>query len=216
MPACTVIGGGLAGCEAAWQLARAGCDVELWEAKPAAFSPAHASPLLGELVCSNSLGSDDPGTAAGLLKVELRRAGSLVLRCADEARVPAGAALAVDRRLFARRVTTALALAPRVRVRRGGLEAAPVGDVVIATGPLGFGPLARELQHLLGAALHFYDAIAPIVDAESIDVTRAFAGNRWGKGPAATEKKDVPLSPSAPAKGIRWMTPTTISMAETT
>jgi methylenetetrahydrofolate--tRNA-(uracil-5-)-methyltransferase len=184
MATCTVIGGGLAGCEAAWQLARAGCDVDLWESKPAAFSPAHASPLLAELVCSNSLGSDDPLTAPGLLKAELRRMGSLVLRCADEARVPAGGALAVDRRDFARRVTTALALQPRVRLRRGVSEAVPAGPVVIASGPLGFGPPARELQRLLGAALHFYDAIAPIVDAESIDMTRAFVGNRWNKSAA--------------------------------
>jgi methylenetetrahydrofolate--tRNA-(uracil-5-)-methyltransferase len=181
MPSCTVIGGGLAGCEAAWQLAQAGCDVELWESKPAAFSPAHASPLLAELVCSNSLGSDDPCTAPGLLKAELRRAGSLVLRCADEARVPAGGALAVDRRDFARRATTALALAPLVRLRRGPVEGEPAGPAVVASGPLGFGPLVRDLQRLLGDALHFYDAIAPIVDADSVDMTRAFVGNRWGE-----------------------------------
>ncbi|MBI5479384.1 MAG: methylenetetrahydrofolate--tRNA-(uracil(54)-C(5))-methyltransferase (FADH(2)-oxidizing) TrmFO [Deltaproteobacteria bacterium] len=196
MPACTVIGGGLAGCEAAWQLTRAGCDVDLWESKPAAFSPAHASPLLAELVCSNSLGSDDPLTAPGLLKAELRRAGSLVLRCADEARVPAGGALAVDRREFARRATTAVALEPRVRLRRGVLEAVPAGPVVVASGPLGFGPPARELQRLLGDALHFYDAIAPIVDADSVDMARAFVGNRWDRERATGEAAYVncPLS----------------------
>jgi methylenetetrahydrofolate--tRNA-(uracil-5-)-methyltransferase len=180
--ACTVIGGGLAGCEAAWQLARAGCEVDLVEARPAASSPAHSSPLLAELVCSNSLGSDDPHTAPGLLKAELRRAGSLILECADQARVPAGGALAVARRRFARLVTTALALAPRVRIRRGLLDAAPPGPVVVATGPLGFGPLARELGRLLGEALHFYDAIAPIVDADSVDPARSFRGGRWGRG----------------------------------
>ncbi|HEY3358912.1 MAG TPA: methylenetetrahydrofolate--tRNA-(uracil(54)-C(5))-methyltransferase (FADH(2)-oxidizing) TrmFO [Polyangia bacterium] len=178
----TVIGGGLAGCEAAWQLARGGHDVDLVEAKPAALSPAHGSPLLGELVCSNSLKSDDPDTAAGALKAELRRLGSLVIACADATRVPAGGALAVERAAFARRITTALALEPRVRVRRAGLEGpgAPGGEVVIATGPLTFGALARDLRRLLGEALHFYDAIAPIIDAESIDMARAFRGDRWG------------------------------------
>jgi methylenetetrahydrofolate--tRNA-(uracil-5-)-methyltransferase len=190
----TVIGAGLAGCEAAWQLARAGLEVDLREAKPAAFSPAHGSPLCAELVCSNSLKSDDPETAAGTLKSELRRLGSLVLACADATRVKAGGALAVERAAFARRVTTALALEPRVRLQRGGDAPAPAGPVIIATGPLTFGPLARELTRLLGEALHFYDAIAPIVDVDSIDFGRAFRGDRWGATGTDAAYINCPLS----------------------
>src|SRR5581483_4576821 len=121
----TVVGGGLAGCEAAWQLARRGLRVSVVEQKPGRMSPAHTTPLLAELVCSNSLRSDDPATPAGLLKAELRRAGSLILREADRARVPAGDALAVDRQLFSRGVTVALALDPNVRLERRPLERLP-------------------------------------------------------------------------------------------
>jgi methylenetetrahydrofolate--tRNA-(uracil-5-)-methyltransferase len=190
----TVIGAGLAGCEAAWQLARAGHDVDLVEAKPAAFSPAHGSPLCAELVCSNSLKSNDPETAAGTLKAELRRLGSLVIACADATRVPAGGALAVERRVFARRVTAAIAFEPRIRLRRAAPDAVPAGPVVVATGPLTFGALARELRRLLGEALHFYDAIAPIVDADSIDLARAFRGDRWGATGAEAAYINCPLT----------------------
>jgi methylenetetrahydrofolate--tRNA-(uracil-5-)-methyltransferase len=175
----TVIGGGLAGCEAAWQLARRGVRVALVEQKPARMSPAHTTPLLGELVCSNSLRSDDPSTPAGLLKAELRRAGSLIVRCADAARVPAGDALAVDRALFSRGITTALALEPNVRIERRALDRIPDGDVILAGGPLVGGGVQRELRALCGDRFYFYDAIAPIVDGDSIDWAHAFRGSRY-------------------------------------
>jgi methylenetetrahydrofolate--tRNA-(uracil-5-)-methyltransferase len=179
-----VVGGGLAGCEAAWQLARRGLRVSLVEQKPGRISPAHTTPLLAELVCSNSLRSDDPATPAGLLKAELRRAGSLILGCADATRVPAGEALAVDRHAFARAVTVALALEPNVRIERRPLDAFPPSGmpVIIAGGPLVGGGLARELRALAGDRFYFYDAIAPIVDGETIDWAHAFRGSRYGKG----------------------------------
>src|SRR6516162_682685 len=138
----TVVGAGLAGCEATWQLARRGAKVSLVEQKPGRISPAHTTPLLAELVCSNSLRSDDPATPAGLLKAELRRAGSLILACADASRVPAGEALAVDRHAFARQVTTRIALDPRIRLERRALDGFPDGPVVIAGGPLVGGGLS--------------------------------------------------------------------------
>jgi methylenetetrahydrofolate--tRNA-(uracil-5-)-methyltransferase len=195
-PDVTVIGGGLAGCEAAWQLARRGVRVALVEQKPGRMSPAHTTPLLGELVCSNSLRSDDPSTPAGLLKAELRRAGSLMVACADRARVPAGEALAVDRQLFSRGITTALALEPNVRIERRPLDALPDGPAILAGGPLVGGGVARALRKLCGDRLYFYDAIAPIVDGESIDWAHAFRGSRWGRGPNQSEGDYVncPLS----------------------
>jgi methylenetetrahydrofolate--tRNA-(uracil-5-)-methyltransferase len=135
-PDVTVVGGGMAGSEAAWQLAECGLRVALVEMKPAAMSPAHQSPLLGELVCSNSLRSDDPGAPAGLLKHELRRAGSMVIACAEANRVPAGAALAVERFGFAQAITRKLALHPRIRLERRRVDALPDGPVIVATGPL--------------------------------------------------------------------------------
>jgi methylenetetrahydrofolate--tRNA-(uracil-5-)-methyltransferase len=180
----TVIGGGLAGSEAAWQLARAGVQVDLVEMKPARRSPAHKLDGLAELVCSNSLRSDDPGNAVGLLHEELRRLGSLVLACADATRVPAGAALAVDRERFSHLVTERLAGEPLVRICRreaDSLPAAP-GLAVVATGPLTGDRLAADIQRLCGGRLHFYDAIAPIVAAESIDMEVAYARSRYGKG----------------------------------
>ena len=178
----TVIGGGLAGCEAAWQLARRGASVALVEQKPGRMSPAHTTPLLAELVCSNSLRSDDPATPAGLLKAELRRAGSLIIDCADATKVPAGEALAVDRHAFSRRVTAKLAMEPRVRIERRPLERIPDGPVIVAGGPLVGGGVARELTNLCGNRFYFYDAIAPIVEADSIDWEHAFLGSRYGKG----------------------------------
>lgn len=176
----TVIGGGLAGCEAAWQLAERGLSVALIEMKPVALSPAHQTPLLCELVCSNSLRSDDVSAPAGLLKAELRRAGSMVIDAADTHRVPAGDALAVERVGFGREVTLRLALHPRVRIERRIIDELPAGPVIMATGPLTGGRLAREVRELLGGArLYFYDAIAPIVEADSIDWTRAFRASRW-------------------------------------
>jgi methylenetetrahydrofolate--tRNA-(uracil-5-)-methyltransferase len=181
-PEVTVVGGGMAGCEAAWQLAEAGVRVALVEMKPCAMSPAHQSPLLGELVCSNSLRSDDPVAPAGLLKHELRRCGSLVIACADAHRVPAGTALAVERFGFARALTQRLALHPNVRVERRRVDALPEHPVIVATGPLTDGPLGEVIRAELGGdRMYFYDAIAPIVAAESIDMAHAFAASRWGR-----------------------------------
>jgi len=182
-PHATVIGGGLAGCEAAWQLARRGVRVALVEMKPVAMSPAHQTPLLCELVCSNSLRSDAIDTGAGLLKAELRRLGSLVMACAEQHRVPAGEALAVERFGFGRAVTAALALHPNVRIERRVCDELPDGPVIMATGPLTGGALARRIRELFGGdRLYFYDAIAPIVTAESIDMTIAYRASRYGKG----------------------------------
>jgi methylenetetrahydrofolate--tRNA-(uracil-5-)-methyltransferase len=175
----TVVGGGLAGCEAAWQLAEAGVEVLLRESKPEVMSPAHSTPLLAEIVCSNSLRSDAAEAPAGLLKAELRRAGSIILACADATRVPAGEALAVDRFAFARLVTTRLANHPRITIERRVVDQLPDGPAIIATGPLTGGRLAGELGALCGKPLYFYDAIAPIVDAETIDESIAFRGSRW-------------------------------------
>ncbi|HET8541945.1 MAG TPA: methylenetetrahydrofolate--tRNA-(uracil(54)-C(5))-methyltransferase (FADH(2)-oxidizing) TrmFO [Anaeromyxobacter sp.] len=185
MGACvSIVGGGLAGTEAAWRLARAGVDVELREMKPGRRSPAHAHDGLAELVCSNSLRSDNPLNAVGLLHEELRRLGSLVLAAADEARVPAGDALAVDRERFSAIVTGRVEAHPRIRVVRQEVGAlpAPPGLALVATGPLTSDALAAELAALAGARLHFYDAIAPIVAADSIDMTVAYARSRYGKG----------------------------------
>ena len=181
-PDVTVVGGGMAGCECAWQLAERGVRVALVEQKPQAMSPAHQSPVLGELVCSNSLRSDDVATPAGLLKHELRRAGSLVIACADRHRVPAGAALAVERFGFGRAITTRLALHPNVRLERRMLDTLPDGPVLLATGPLTGGPLGELIRRELGGdRMYFYDAIAPIVAADSIDEARSFRASRWGK-----------------------------------
>ena len=176
-----VVGGGLAGCEAAWQLAERGVDVTLGESKPEVMSAAHSTPLLAEIVCSNSLRSDALESPAGLLKAELRRAGSLILACADATRVPAGEALAVDRFAFARLCTTRIVNHPRIRLERRVVDELPEGDAIVATGPLTGGRLARQLGELCGRPLYFYDAIAPIVDAETIDRTIAFRASRWGR-----------------------------------
>src|SRR5512144_3013257 len=178
----TVVGAGMAGSEAAWQLAEAGLHVSLVEMKPCAMSPAHQSPLLGELVCSNSLRSDDPVAPAGLLKQELRRCGSMVIAAADQHRVPAGQALAVERFGFARAITQRLALHPRIRIERRRIDELPDHPVIVATGPLTEGQLADVIRAELGGdRMYFYDAIAPIVAAESIDWDHAFRGSRWGK-----------------------------------
>jgi methylenetetrahydrofolate--tRNA-(uracil-5-)-methyltransferase len=176
----TVIGGGLAGCEAAFQLAESGVPVVLVESKPEGMSPAHSTPLLAEIVCSNSLRSDAPEAPAGLLKAELRRARSLVIACADATRVPAGEALAVDRHAFSKLVTATLANHPLVRIERRLVDDLPEGPTILSTGPLTGGRLARLLGALCGKPLYFYDAIAPIVDAETIDLDVAFRASRWG------------------------------------
>jgi methylenetetrahydrofolate--tRNA-(uracil-5-)-methyltransferase len=183
--AVTVVGGGLAGSEAAWQVAERGVGVLLYEMRPHKMTPAHVSDRLAELVCSNSLGSDLPDRAAGLLKAELRRLGSLVLSCADETRVPAGGALAVDRELFAAEVTRRVEAHPRVRVVREEVTAVPDGPAVIATGPLTSDALAEDIAARAGQEhLYFYDALSPIVAADSIDESIAFRASRYGKGEA--------------------------------
>ncbi|MEJ5329236.1 MAG: methylenetetrahydrofolate--tRNA-(uracil(54)-C(5))-methyltransferase (FADH(2)-oxidizing) TrmFO [Desulfobaccales bacterium] len=183
-PDLTIIGGGLAGVEAAWQAARLRVPVRLYEMKPGKFSPAHRSPLLGELVCSNSLRSAEVETAVGLLKEEMRRLDSLVMRAADATRVPAGKALAVDREAFAAFLTRALEAEPQVTILREEVTALdPERLTIVAAGPLASEPLARALAELTGQEqLHFYDAIAPIVTAESLDMSKIFRASRWGAG----------------------------------
>jgi methylenetetrahydrofolate--tRNA-(uracil-5-)-methyltransferase len=179
-----VVGGGLAGCEAAWQLAKAGLEVDLFEMRPVRATPVHKTGDLAELVCSNSLRGNALDQAAGLLKEEMRRMDSLILRVADSVRVPAGSALAVDRGLFARRVTEAVAGLGGVRIRREEVEAIPDARVaILATGPLTAEALAREIAHFVGKDhLYFYDAVSPVVEAETIDFERTFRASRYGKG----------------------------------
>jgi methylenetetrahydrofolate--tRNA-(uracil-5-)-methyltransferase len=174
----------MAGCEAAWVLSTAGVDVELWEMKPGRRSPVQHLDGLAELVCSNSLRSDNPMNAIGLLHEELRRLGSIVLRCADETRVPAGDALAVDRVAFSALVTDRLAGNPRIHIRREEVRELPEppGLAIVATGPLTPDPLAEALSQVTGGRLAFYDAIAPIVSDETVDRGVAFASSRYGKG----------------------------------
>jgi methylenetetrahydrofolate--tRNA-(uracil-5-)-methyltransferase len=179
----TIIGGGLAGCEAAWQAASRGVAVTLHEMKPEKFSPAHHLPGLAELVCSNSLRGDSLENAVGLLKEELRRCGSLVMEAAEATRVPAGGALAVDRQLFSDYVTHKISDHPLITLKQGEVSELPAeGIVVIASGPLTSDALADSLSTLTGERLYFYDAIAPIVSAESLDLTKVFAASRYGKG----------------------------------
>jgi methylenetetrahydrofolate--tRNA-(uracil-5-)-methyltransferase len=178
-----VVGGGLAGSECAWQLAERGVPVVLHEMRPQRSTPAHKTAALAELVCSNSLRSDDPLHAAGLLKREMESLGSLVIAAARATAVPAGSALAVDRQRFAARITAALEGHPGIDVRRAEVTALPAGEVVLATGPLTSEALTRELRALLGEEhLYFYDSIAPIVEGESLDRSRLFWGSRYGKG----------------------------------
>ncbi len=183
-PPLVVVGAGLAGCEAAWQAARRGMDVVLYEMKPTRFSPAHQQPELAELVCSNSLRAAGVGNAVGLLKEEMRRLGSLVLAVADESAVPAGRALAVDRLAFSRHITEAIDSHPRIRVVREVVTKIPDAPrVILATGPLTAPELAAEIQGLLGEEqLYFYDAISPIVYADSVDASVAFRASRWEAG----------------------------------
>ena len=182
----TVIGAGLAGSEAAWQLAQRGIDVELWEMKPQKRTPAHVTDDFAELCCSNSLRSDQLENAVGLLKEEMRRLGSLILECAEATRVPSGGALAVDRHGFAAMVTEKIRSHPRITVREGEVTELPEGEVIVASGPLTSDALAEHLQTLLGdnTDLHFFDAAAPLVTAESIDMESAWMGSRYDKGTA--------------------------------
>jgi methylenetetrahydrofolate--tRNA-(uracil-5-)-methyltransferase len=179
----TVIGAGLAGSECAYQLARRGWRVVLREMKPVRRSPAHKADTFAELVCSNSLRSDSPETAVGLLHHELRQLGSLILASADAHRVPAGEALAVDRDRFSAAVMERLAALPNVEVVPGEVDALPAeGPVVVATGPLTSEALTRALEGYVGEKLYFYDSIAPIVAADSVDMNVAFRQSRWGRG----------------------------------
>ncbi|HEX7052120.1 MAG TPA: methylenetetrahydrofolate--tRNA-(uracil(54)-C(5))-methyltransferase (FADH(2)-oxidizing) TrmFO [Longimicrobiales bacterium] len=179
----TVVGGGLAGCEAAWQLAGRGHDVVLIEMRPERATPAHRTDRLAELVCTNSFKSLEPTNAHGLLKAEMRALGSLLLAAAEEARVPAGAALAVDRDVFAARMTAYIEAHPRIRVERSEAVELPAGPAVVATGPLTSDALSDVFRRLLGdEGLAFYDAIAPIVAFESVDRDIAYFGSRYGKG----------------------------------
>ena len=182
-----IIGAGLAGAEAAWQLARRGLDVDLCEMRPVRSTPAHQTSQMAELVCSNSLKSDSEYTAPRLLKEELRRAGSLLIEIARETAVPAGHALAVDRELFAARVTSAISREPHIRVHREEVTWIDEreGITVIATGPLTSDALSREIARLSGSEhLYFYDSISPIVEAESIDMERVYLAARYDKGTA--------------------------------
>ena len=180
----TVIGAGLAGSECAWQLAQRGIQVELHEMKPEKMTPAHTTEYFAELCCSNSLRGAGLENAVGLLKEELRRLDSLILQCADATRVEAGGALAVDRHGFARLVTEKVRSHPNITVIPGEVTEIPEGEVVIASGPLTSDALAEKLQSLLGehSDLHFFDAAAPLVSAESVDMDYAWMGSRYDKG----------------------------------
>ncbi len=182
-----IIGAGLAGCEAAWQCARQGIAVELYEMRPKKSTPAHQTGKFAELVCSNSLKSESENTAPWLLKEEMRRAGSVLLKLAQETSVPAGHALAVDRDLFAARVTETIEAEPLIKVVREEVTSIDESDgmTVIATGPLTSDALSREIERLSGNDhLYFYDSISPIVEADSIDMSRVYFAARYGKGTA--------------------------------
>ncbi len=180
----SVLGAGLAGCEAAWQLAQRGISVSLTEMRPGKLTPAHHTGQFAELVCSNSLRSDQLENAVGLLKEELRRCSSLILSCADATKVEAGGALAVDRTGFSQRVTEKICSHPNITVMEREAVDIPEGNVIIATGPLTSDPLSRSIAELFPdhGYLHFYDAAAPIVSYDSVDLDYAWFASRYGKG----------------------------------
>lgn len=183
----TVVGGGLSGSEAAWQLAERGHDVTLHEMRPVRGTPAHHTDLLGEIVCSNTFKSEDPQNAHGLLKLEMDAlgvGGSLLLACARESRIPGGTALTVDRREFAQRMTEAVQGHPRIRILRDEMTELPAGPAIVATGPLTSDALSAAIRRALGddQGLAFFDAIAPVVAFESLDMGTLFFASRWGKG----------------------------------
>ena len=181
----TVVGAGLAGSEAAWQLARRGIKVDLWEMKPREMTPAHHSEGFAELVCSNSLRGAGLATAPGLLKEELRRAGSLIMEAADATAVPAGGALAVDREAFSAYITEKIKNHPLITIHEGRVDDIPAGPCIMATGPLTDGALAENIDKLFGGEpMHFYDAAAPIVSFASIDMESAYFASRYDKGTA--------------------------------
>ncbi len=181
-----VVGAGLAGSEAAWQLAEAGVRVNLIEMRPKRPTPVHQSGMFAELVCSNSLRGDSPSNAVGVLKAEMETLNSLIIRSARAASVPAGGALAVDRTDFSNLVTTALSDHPRIEVERREVRDLPEGPAIVATGPLTSAALHRALDRALGEdPLSFFDAIAPIVAADSLDLNRLFSASRYDKGDGA-------------------------------
>jgi methylenetetrahydrofolate--tRNA-(uracil-5-)-methyltransferase len=213
----TVVGGGLAGSEAAWQAASRGVSVVLHEMRPVRPTAVHKTDGLAELVCSNSLRGDKLDNAVGLLKEEMRRLGSLVMRAADETRVPAGAALAVDRDRFSSRITEAIGSHPLISIRRGEITSIPSsagGPVILATGPLTSDALSAEIAALVGSTqLYFYDAISPIVLAETLDLSKVYRASRWGRSLKngdnrlfSQKKAVVPVFPSSgqadPACGV--------------
>ena len=207
----TIIGGGLAGSEAAWQAAARGVPVVLHEMRPVKPTAVHKTDGLAELVCSNSFRGDKLDNAVGLLKEEMRRLGSLIMRCADEARVPAGAALAVDRDVFSSRVTEAIASHPLISIRRGEVAAIPSsadGPVILATGPLTSDALSAEIAALVGSKhLYFYDAISPIVSGESIDRSKVYRASRWNRSLRTdAPRTDVPRT-DVPPEGGRYADP---------
>lgn len=177
----SIVGGGLAGAEAAWQLAERGVSVRLFEMRPQKNTPAHETDLLGELVCSNSLGGKNVTTPAGILKAELTALGSFMMDCAEKSKVPAGNALAVDRELFAKRVTDLISSHPNIEIVREEISELPEGPAIISTGPLTSEPMANRLSELVGEGfLYFFDAVAPIVTLDSIDTECSFRANRYG------------------------------------
>jgi methylenetetrahydrofolate--tRNA-(uracil-5-)-methyltransferase len=187
MPEVLVIGGGLAGCEAAWQLAERGHQVTLVEMRPIKQTPAHQTDGLAELVCTNSFKSEDLSNAHGLLKAEMRALGSILLRAADETRVPAGTALAVDRHKFSQRMSDYVSDRPNITIVREEVTSVPATPAVIATGPLTSESLTQAIQTILGGdgGLAFYDSIAPIISADSINLDVAYYASRWDKGEGA-------------------------------
>lgn len=181
----TVLGAGLAGCECAWQLAKRGIEVRLFEMKPNKMTPAHSSEYFAELVCSNSLRSDELTNAVGLLKAEMRKMGSLIMESADANRVAAGGALAVDREGFSRYITDKIKSCTNIELVSEEATDFPEGELVVATGPLTSDALAEKLERLCNCTgLHFYDAVAPIVTLESVDMDSAFFASRYDKGTA--------------------------------
>ena len=208
----TIVGGGLAGSEAAWQAASRGVPVVLHEMRPVKPTAVHKTDGLAELVCSNSFRGDKLDNAVGLLKEEMRRLDSLIMRCADEARVPAGAALAVDRDVFSSRVTEAIGSHPLISIRRGEVASIPSSDngpVILATGPLTSEALSAEIAALVGAThLYFYDAISPIVSGESLDRSRIYRASRWGRSlrrdqqVAPSFSSEIPSGPEQPGCSI--------------